>query len=165
MPSAGEISSSDPAKSYDGFISYRRIGGSELTALVKDRLERDHGLKLFLDVDSLRSGTFNERLLLAIQNSSCFILILSKGALKSCRNEGDWLRREIAEAIKNNKAIIPIFAEGVKPPKPESLPEIIRAMPWHNGIPYFHGYRDAVFNKMALLLRQRILPQRPALLI
>ena len=46
---------------YDIFISYRRDGGDTLAQLIYDRLT-DRGYSVFLDIESLRSGKFNEKL-------------------------------------------------------------------------------------------------------
>ena len=45
---------------YDVFISYRRSGGEYTAKILRDRLE-DMGYRVFFDVESLRSGYFNNR--------------------------------------------------------------------------------------------------------
>ena len=47
---------------FDAFIGYRREGGSEIARLVKFLLE-SKGKKVFLDVDDLSAGIFDEKLL------------------------------------------------------------------------------------------------------
>ena len=47
--------------SYQIFISYRRDGGDMLAQLLFDRLTH-LGFSVFYDVESLRSGKFNEAL-------------------------------------------------------------------------------------------------------
>ena len=63
---------------YDIFISYRRDGGDTLAQLVYDRLT-DRGYKVFLDVESLRSGKFNEKLLEVIDQCKDVVVILPPG--------------------------------------------------------------------------------------
>lgn len=46
---------------YDVFISYRRDGGDILAMLLYNRL-KDDGYNPFYDIETLRSGRFNEQL-------------------------------------------------------------------------------------------------------
>ena len=76
---------------YDVFISYRRVGGKEYARLLKPELEK-RGFEVFLDFDELSDGVFDQRIKDAISASPVFLLILSRGALDRCVNEGDWVR-------------------------------------------------------------------------
>src|ERR1017187_4250090 len=49
-----------PTEAYDAFVSYRREGGSELAALLQGQLEARYNRRVFLDVDELKSGRFDE---------------------------------------------------------------------------------------------------------
>jgi len=142
-----------PIEFYDAFVSYRREGGSELAELVRISLQTQYGLNLFVDVNELRSGAFDEKLLAIIENSPCFLLILSKGSLDRCQNEGDWLRREIAHALKHGKRIVPVLGKGFEMPRAESLPEDIRKLTSMSGVPYDHQFRDAAIAKIAGFIR------------
>src|SRR5580658_5633461 len=66
---------------YDAFISYRRDGGSHFATMLKVVLETQYRKAIFLDVDELRVGRFDERLLKLIGNSPNFILVLSEDCL------------------------------------------------------------------------------------
>ena len=90
---------------YDGFISYRRENGFLMAQVIHDRL-LERGIKTFLDLEELRSGDFNEALYAAIESSPNFIVILPPNALTRCKNEKDWLRKEIIHAVKNNKKML-----------------------------------------------------------
>jgi hypothetical protein len=93
---------------YDIFISYRRDGGDITAGRIADRLKQ-LGYSVFLDVESLRSGNFNEQLNSLIEKCKDFIVILPENALDRCVNEDDWLRLEVQHAIKHKKNIIPIM--------------------------------------------------------
>jgi hypothetical protein len=69
------------------FISYRRDGGAELARLVSEILPR-RGYRVFMDVESLRSGPFNTALLSEIESASEVVVILTPGSLDRCRNAG-----------------------------------------------------------------------------
>ena len=142
-----------PIEFYDAFVSYRREGGSELAELVRLSLQTQYGLNLFIDVNELKVGAFDEKLLAIIENAPCFVLILSKGSLDRCANEGDWLRREIAHALKHGKKIVPVLAKGVVMPPAEELPADIRALTSMNGVPYDHQFREAAIAKIGGFIR------------
>ena len=108
---------------YSVFISYRRDGGDAFALLLYDRLSA-MGYKVFIDVESLRAGKFNEALLEVIDNCKDFILILSKDALDRCVNEDDWVRREVSHAMKKKKNIVPIMHRDFS--FPEVLPDDIK---------------------------------------
>ncbi len=89
------------------FISYRRDGGDTLAQLLYDRLTKD-GYRVFLDVESLRSGKLNKAIYSKIEECTDFLLILPEHGLDRCKNEDDWVRLEIEYAIKLKKNIIPV---------------------------------------------------------
>ncbi len=118
-------------KKTDIFISYRRDGG-DMTAMYIYQALKDRGYDAFYDVEVLRSGKFNEELLTYIRSCRDFIVILSPHALDRCVNENDWVRQEIAEAIKANKNIIPVMMNGFTFPK--ELPADIDSVRFHTGM-------------------------------
>lgn len=119
-------------KKKDIFISYRRADGYELAKLVKDHLEKA-GYSVFLDLEDLRAGKFNEKLYSNIENCNDFIIILTPTSLDRCSNEGDWVRCEIGHAIKHKKNIVPIIRSGFEFPS-TPLPDDIRELPDYNGL-------------------------------
>lgn len=137
---------------YDIFISYRRDGGDTLAQLIYDRLT-DRGYKVFLDIESLRSGKFNEKLFSVIDECKDVVVVLPPDALERCSNEGDWLFLEITHALKERKNIIPVMMKGFK--WPETLPEGLEELQYFNGIQDSKDYFDAVIDKMVSLLQSR----------
>lgn len=138
---------------YDAFISYRREGGADLAELIKEKIENltEKRKKIFLDVEELGQGTFNTSLLKHIENSDNFILVLSPGALDRCLNEGDWVRTEIAYAIKKGKNIIPIskgsFDFNI------NLPDDIKTLLDYNAIQYNHNDSTGSIRKLLSFLK------------
>ena len=61
---------------FDVFISYRRDGGIHLARLLHDKLEQ-RGFRLFLDMENMRAGKFNEQLFTYIENCPSFLLVLT----------------------------------------------------------------------------------------
>jgi len=141
---------------YDIFISYRRKGGDKYARTIQQALAKDYNV--FLDFDELEDGKFDQRIIDAINSSSVFLLILSKGALDRCVNEDDWVRQEIFQAVESGCHIVPVTIigdgfEGV----PDCLPEKLR-----NAVGSLQFSRldmESLFKEsLAKLIKKRIMP-------
>lgn len=134
---------------YDAFISYRRGNGFYMAQVIRDHLENQK-VKCFLDVEELRSGKFDNKILESIQEAPNFILVLTKNALDRCSDEQDWMRREIMEALKHSKTIIPIMYEGFKWPKKwdEKIPESIKSLEHYQAVPGTKVYLSAMIDRI-----------------
>ena len=134
---------------YDVFISYRRDGGEYTAKILRDRLQ-ELGYATFFDVESLRSGDFNTRLYSVIDECRDFILVLSPGALDRCRNEDDWVRREVEFALERGKNIVPVMLRGFA--FPDDLPETIQQLRYKNGIQANTEFFEAFMEKLRSFL-------------
>lgn len=144
---------------YDVFISYRREGGYDTAKHLNDLLVRD-GYKVSFDIDTLRNGDFDMQLLSRIEECKDFILIVDKHAFertldKNFDSTKDWMRCELAHALKHNKNIIPVFLSGVTG-FPEGLPKDIVNVTKKNGPEYNRYY----FNDFYETLKKRFLHKR-----
>jgi len=138
-------------KNFEIFISYRRSeGGFETANIIHDRLTRS-GYKVFMDVENLRSGKFNEQLYNQIDNCKDFIVVLGPRSLERCKNEDDWLRLEISHAIKKEKNIIPVFLRNFTIPE-DPLPKDISELLNFEGIEASHVFFNAFLEKLKKLL-------------
>lgn len=147
-------------KKYDVFISYRRDGGYDTAKHLNDLLVRD-GYRVSFDIDTLRSGDFDIQLLERIDQCKDFILIVDQHAfdrtLDSAFNpKKDWLRCELAYALKKHKNIVPVFLAGVKG-FPEGLPSDVAGVTKKNGPEYNRYY----FNDFYKKLKTAFLTSRP----
>ena len=113
------------------FISYRREGGEIMAQLLYDKLIA-RGYTVFYDVESLKSGRFDSKLLEEIEKAEDFLLILPPGGLDRCVSEEDWVRQEIRSAIEHKKNIVPIMLRGFS--FPTNLPEDIGEIARYNGV-------------------------------
>lgn len=141
---------------YDIFISYRRQGGYDTAKHLNDLLTRD-GYKVSFDIDTLRSGDFDVQLLKRIEQCKDFILIVDEHAFDRTLNRNfdrtkDWMRNELAYALKKDKNIIPVFLSGVKG-FPEGLPDDVKGVMTKNGPEYNRYY----FNDFYRELKRRFL--------
>ncbi len=137
------------------FISYRRSVSRHLARSIFLDL-REHNYDVFLDVNTIDNGEFDNIILNQIAARAHFVLILSKGALERAADSGDWLRREIEEATRLNRNIVPIIEEGFDfEAEKQYLPASLHDLPRRNGIPLYHFYFDAAMDT----LRNRFLKQ------
>ena len=49
------------------------------------------------------------RIMRQIEGRPYFLIILTKGSLARCRNEGDWLREELEHAVAVDRVIVPLI--------------------------------------------------------
>ena len=97
---------------YDIFISYRRVGGADFARQMQLAL-KNKGYSVFLDFDELKDGVFDRRIEAAIKSSKVFLFILSTHALNRCKNEEDWVRKEIECALLSQCHIVPVNPNAV----------------------------------------------------
>jgi Leucine-rich repeat (LRR) protein len=131
---------------YDIFICYRRDGGESMGMLLHNRLTA-MGYRVFLDIEGLNSGNFNTELYRIIEGCTDFLVICSKDGFERCANQGDWVRLEIAHALKHGKNIIPVLLRGFE--WPNVLPDDINDLRTFNGITAnTHEYFDAILKRL-----------------
>ena len=136
---------------YDIFISYRREGGYDTAKHLNDLLVRD-GYKVSFDIDTLRSGDFDTQQLGIIDQCKDFILIVDQHAFDrtldpSFNPKNDWLRCELAYALKRNKNIIPIFLSGATG-FPANLPSDLAGVAKKNGPEYNRYHFNAFYEDL-----------------
>lgn len=136
---------------YDIFLSYRRDGGFDTAKHLYDLLIRD-GYSVSFDIDTLRNGDFDTALFDRIESCKDFILILDEHAFdrtldNKCPREKDWLRMELAYALKCNINIIPVMLSGFTG-FPDNLPEDIADISRKNGPHYNREYFDAFYLRL-----------------
>jgi TPR repeat protein len=140
---------------HDIFISYRREGGEHLAGRVKYALVT-RGFSVFMDVEDLKSGRFDEALLQKIQGATDVLVILTPGCLERCRNEDDWFRREIRHAITCNRNIVPILARGFQMSTAPALPGDIAQLAKYHGLTPAHELFEASIDRLvATFLKAR----------
>ncbi|XP_073943845.1 sterile alpha and armadillo motif isoform X4 [Choristoneura fumiferana] len=151
LPSKGE---ENLEKNLDVFVSYRRSNGSQLASLLKVHLQL-RGFTVFIDVERLEAGKFDNNLLQSIRQAKHFLLVLTPHALDRCKHDNDqkdWVHREIVAALQSQCNIVPIIDNFIWP-EPEELPEDMRAVSKFNGVRWIHDYQDACVEKLESFLR------------
>ncbi|XP_066246815.1 NAD(+) hydrolase sarm1 isoform X2 [Euwallacea similis] len=151
---SSEMNDESPDKSLDVFVSYRRSNGSQLASLLKVHLQL-RGFSVFIDVERLEAGKFDNNLLQSIHKAKHFLLVLTPMALERCKHDHekkDWVHREIVAALSANCNIIPII-DNFTFPEPDELPEDMRQVCHFNAVRWIHDYQDACVDKLERFMR------------
>lgn len=140
---------------YDIFISYRRDGDFETAKHLNDLLVRD-GYTVSFDIDTLREGDFDDTLLRRIDQCVDFILVVDKHTFGRTLDpdfdpKKDWLRAELAYALKLRKNIIPLLLSGVEG-FPSNLPIDVADVATKNGPEYNKYYFDEFYRRLKSFL-------------
>jgi len=133
------------------FISYRRDHGSVAARLFQGWLEQN-GLEVFLDVDSLAAGHFDQQITNRIRGCDAVVVVLSQGSLNRCLESDDWLRREVREALEQARTLIPITLPGFSWDEAE-LPPDISNLRNHQALQYDHRHWLATRQELLRWLR------------
>lgn len=138
------------------FIGYRRKVSSFIARAIFLDL-RAHGYDVFMDVESIDSGTFDTIILNQIAVRAHFLVILTPGTLNRCVNVDDWLRKEIEHAMLHGRNIVPVLANDFKFNQKVNkfLVGKLEQLPRLNGLSLPHEYFDAAMER----LRERYLKQ------
>ena len=142
------------------FISYRRNDSAGHAGRVHDRLEREFGRDLlFMDVDAIPLGA-NFAKVLGDEVGKCDVLlaIIGPGWLDA-KDEGgkrrlddptDFVRIEIATALRRGIPVVPILLEGTRGPKADQLTDDLKELALRNGLDVRHA---SFHNDMDKLIR------------
>ena len=148
------------------FISYKRADGMMLAKYFRVMLS-GMGYSVFLDIDEMRAGYFDDQIRQAIADCTDFVCILSPSAAAQLTEGGEgWVPREIACALEGGKTVIPVLVDDVRMPSPESMPERIRKFAFCEAVVYNRQnndkMEDAFFSHLHSLLSSE--PERESYL-
>lgn len=145
------------------FISYRRDDSAGHAGRVHDRLEREFGRDLlFMDVDAIPLGAdFVEVLTMEVAKCDVLLAIMGPGWLdarddtgnRRLDHEHDFVRVEIAAALKRGIPVIPILLEGTRIPGATLLPDDLKGIVRRNGLDVRHASFHADMDKLVRALR------------
>jgi hypothetical protein len=131
------------------FISYRRSDAAGEAGRLSDDLSGRFGSSaVFMDVDAIQPG-IDFRKAIRENVGGCSVLLAVMGAewLETKSNDGarrldsenDYVRLEIATALKREIPVIPVLVRGAHMPKEEDLPEDIRELAYRNSVELTHA--------------------------
>jgi|GEM_PF-1965825 len=110
------------------FIAYRRTNAFPARAVFE--YLRKEGFDCFLDIEGIEAGDSFENIIMnQIRERDIIIVIITPSALERTQNPEDWLRRELEEALRLKKTIVPLMSDGftwANDKLPESLSDLQR---------------------------------------
>jgi TIR domain len=126
------------------FLSYRREDTVSIVGRLHDRLQVSFGReRLFMDVDSIPLG-MDYRGLLEDRVAECevFLAIIGPNWLHARDSDGqrrldnphDFVRIEIAAALKRNIRTIPVLIDHTPMPRSQDLPDELKELASRNGV-------------------------------
>jgi len=129
-------------KKFSGiFVSYRREDSAGHAGRLFDKLVQHFGReRIFMDIDTIEPG---EDFVTVIENAvgSCDILIAvicrnwnSASSSGRLDNPNDFVRLEIATALRRDIRVIPVLVQRANMPKPEDLPDDLDKLTRRNAI-------------------------------
>src|SRR2546421_1864887 len=121
------------------FISYRRSDTtSGYASWIYDRLAATHGAEhVFMDLDSLPLGVdFVEHVQRALASTDVTLVLIGPHWLQAVDpsgrhrldDPGDFVRIEVAAALRSSNRVIPVLVDGAQMPTPDDLPADLRPL-------------------------------------
>jgi len=146
------------------FISYRRKDSSGYARAVYQALKA-RGCDVFLDVEDIGSGRFEQIIKREIESRVHFVVILTPSAVKRCNQSDDWLRREIelALALEHVVNIVPLSFDGFTFKKAEKyLTGKLSQLQHFNALEVSHSGFEAAMDKLVDLYLKRAVRDKTA---
>ncbi len=130
------------------FISYRRDDADEAAGRLSDHLVSQFGQdSIFMDVDGIAPGR-DFRKVIEETLTQCDVLlgVMGKNWLdikdetgkRRLENESDFVRLEIASALRRDIPVIPVRVQGASIPKPDQLPGDLQDFSYRNAVELTH---------------------------
>jgi TIR domain len=125
------------------FISYRREDAGANVLGISQYLEHQFGPKnVFIDVDMRAGAYFPTVLKQRLAKSKVMLVLIGPEWINAAHQDGgrrldkpdDWVRLEIAQALKRNMPIIPVRVGNTFLPNREHLPSDIRGLLDHQAV-------------------------------
>jgi hypothetical protein len=152
------------------FISYRRDESAGYAGRIADRFSEHFGEdRVFRDIDSIEPGLdFAEAIKSAVDSSEVLIAVIGKNWLtatdeagqKRLENPDDYVRIEIATALKRNTRVIPLLVQGASMPSAGQLPEDLAPLTRRNAFELHDSSWGDDVRRLIITLDQ-VLERRP----
>lgn len=153
------------------FINYRRQDSEGYVGRLYDHLaqhfQRDH---LFMDVDDIPPGAdFVQVLEEAVAGCDVLIAVIGPAWLHCTDDAGDrrlhqwndFVRIEIASALKHDKLVIPVLVGRARMPSPGDLPDDLHALCRRNAVELSHQRFSYDVEKLAAAIKSAV-PANPS---
>jgi hypothetical protein len=131
------------------FISYRRSDSEgEAGRLFDDLVIRFTEQSVFMDVDAIKPGRdFRKAIEENIHSCSVVLAIIGPQWLESAdaggqrrlEDENDYLRLEVASALRRDIAVVPVLVRGARMPRADQLPADLQELAYRNCVELTHA--------------------------
>jgi tetratricopeptide (TPR) repeat protein len=144
------------------FISYRRDDSSASAGRLYDRLlVRLPNNHIFIDVDLEPGIDFVEAIESSVSSCDVLIAVIGKRWLTSSDEEGkrrlgnsdDFVRLEIATALKRNIRVIPVLVDGALMPRSSELPDDLKLLARRNALEVSHNRFNADSGRLVTAIK------------
>jgi len=158
------------------FISYRREDADEAAGRLSDHLVSQFGQdNVFMDVDGIAPGR-DFRKVIDETLTQCDVLlgVLGRNWLdakdelgkRRLENDSDFVRLEIASALRRDIPVIPVRVQGAVVPKPDQLPPDLKDFAYRNAVELTHERWNSdvqvLMDKLKRLFNQESSGAQPA---
>lgn len=148
------------------FISYRRQDSSYIAGRLHDHLAAQFGPgRIFRDIDTMRPGVdFVEKIEDAVSSSAAFVVVIGDQWLTAVDEQGrrrldnadDWVRVEIAAALRRGILVVPVLVENAKMPAEAQLPDDLRRLSRYHAIDLSDQRWDYEIGQLVAVLRELV---------
>ena len=131
------------------FISYRRTNASWALAISQNLTHS--GFDVFLAYQGLASGDWERTIIENIRSRAHFLVVPSPSTLARCDDLRDLLRREIEEALKTRRNIVPLMLKGFdfrRPAITSRLTGKLASLKYYNGMTVPVEHFEAAMSKL-----------------
>jgi hypothetical protein len=153
------------------FISYRREDTQgEARALFQDLAARLGKESVFMDVDSIAMGRdFREALQERLASCDAMLALMGRewvdckdeSGRRRLDNAGDFVRLEVAAALKRNIPVTPLLLQGAHMPAVEQLPDDLKDLAYRQGFELSHNRWDSDVQELLRRLGLRATSDTP----
>ena len=151
--SGNQIKAADSAAAPKIFVSYARDDGA-FARLVRNRLV-SHFDHVYFDVESNVLGeNFVTRMLSEIRRSDVVVMVAGGGALPKLLDENSYFRKEVEEALRLNKLLIPVY-HGLKELTKGELPKSLHRIAERHAVMVDKGTTEMESRLDQLILQVR----------
>lgn len=150
------------------FISYRRDDSEGETGRLFDDLTREFGdQSVFMDVDGISPGMdFRQAIEENVSGCGVLLAIIGKTWAIVTTPEGhrrldqpnDFVRLEIATALRRNVAVIPVLVHEAQMPHSDQLPDDLKDLAYRNSVEITHARWNSDVQLLIRALRNYVSP-------
>ena len=120
------------------YLSYRRMDATGHAGRLFDHLNRHFAPgSVFMDIGGIAGGQEFSRVIESALNSCDVVLVLIGRSWATCtgpdgrrrlEDTKDWVRLEVAAALRRDVLVVPVLVDGARIPDPISLPEELQPL-------------------------------------